>query len=85
MQGISLFLERFKHLTIPDETVRKAFVAAFKEETGTDVPISDTRMKSGVLYVDLSPGAKSEMIIKKRMIMTRMYEMCGKLSASDVK
>lgn len=85
MQGISIFLEKFKNLTIPDETVRKAFVEAFKVETGTDVPLSDTRVKNGVLYVELSPGAKSEMIIKKRAILARIYEVCDPKKLGDIK
>lgn len=85
MQKINNYLEKFKILTIPDETIRQTAVNIIKSEIGVDLEIKDTAVKGSVLYIKCSGPAKSEIFLRKGMILKKMNNLEGNKKILDIK
>lgn len=72
LQGIHTFLERFRLLEPPEGAIKKALVAAIKEEVGVVLSENAIRLQSGVAYVAGNPALRSEIVLHKSALLIRV-------------
>ena len=83
--NISSFLEKFKNIAPPDDFLKKTFISVVKYETGMDVERGDIKIAHGVIYLSAPPTIKSELYIKKPLLLKRMSASLSKEQISDIR
>ena len=78
------FLSRFKNITLPNETVRKASIESIEKIIGAHVPLEATSFRNGVLYLDISGVLKSEVYLHKEEIQKEVENTLGRKIVSDI-
>ena len=74
---ISDLLQKFKHITPPDITVRKSAVDIIKTTTNIELDKKDISIKNGVVYIKTQPIYKNEIFINKQKIIKKLQERVG--------
>ncbi|MBI2108993.1 MAG: DUF721 domain-containing protein [Parcubacteria group bacterium] len=83
--NIGSYLEKYKHITPPDDFLKKIFITIVKEEINIDIEPKDIRVEHNTIYLAASPAIKSEMHIKKPILLERMREQIEKKQISDIR
>ncbi|MDP3725755.1 MAG: hypothetical protein Q8R36_00985 [bacterium] len=83
--NISSFLEKFKNIAPPDDFLKKTFISVVKDETGIEVLCGDIKITHGTIYLSASPTIKSELYIKKPLLLKRMSAALSKEQISDIR
>ena len=79
MDNINKFLERFKKITIPGESVRIKTAEILSAEFGEEIKIEDISIKINILFIKTSDASlKSEVFLKKNKILGKLREFIGK-------
>ena len=68
-QKINTFLERFKKLTKPNETVRKTVGEVIKKETTIEISIDKISLNKDIVFIDAHGAVKSKIDLKKESIL----------------
>lgn len=79
LSSLSSLLEKFRHLKNPREE-RESLVAALTESVGFEIPFDSVDLKNDILYLNISPYIKTEVFIKKEIILTTLKEKGFKVS-----
>lgn len=79
LNHLSSFFRRFKTVTIPDESVRKAFSDIVREKTGIEISIEYITVRNGEILVKTNPAIKNELFIKKQEILEAVKEKTTKM------
>jgi len=74
MGNISGFLERYKHITIPNESVRVAAQKVIRDVLKTDVAIEDIAFQNSTLFIQKSPALRTEIAINQQKILAKLKE-----------
>lgn len=82
---LTTFLERFKKLRPPDETVRLAVIALMGEYCKGDVSLAEVTVKNGTVFVVADPALKSELFLKKRKILGELAKQLGDKAPKDIR
>ena len=85
MQRIEFLLERYRHLTLPDDAVRSEFVHAVARVLGVVIEKGDVSLRNGTLYVKGSPALKSELFMKRRLLLDEMRGVLEKKAPEDIR
>ena len=83
--NINSFLEKFKNITPPDDFLKKTFISVVKDETGIEVARGDIKIAHGVIYLSASPAIKSELYIKKPLLLKRISAALSQEKISDIR
>lgn len=84
LNPLSGFFKRFQHLTIPDEMVRKVTSALIQEHISVAIPIERIRVRNNCIYIEVSPGLKSTIFLRKQELLLKIKEQTGKV-LSDIR
>ena len=68
LSSLSSLLEKFRHLKNPREE-RERLVATLVECAGFEIPFDAVSLKNDILYIDVSGYMKTEIFIKKELIL----------------
>ncbi len=63
------FLQKFSLLSPPDRLVREASIAVVGEAIGITLSQKDIEIRGGVLFLNIHPVAKSELLLKKSLVL----------------
>lgn len=74
MQGISLFLERFKHLMHSNGVAKEIVVKVFLDALNVKLEPSDISYKKNILSVKSYPALKTEILIRKKTLIEKLKE-----------
>jgi len=74
MFNISSYLEKFKKIYSTNLYFKETVIKAVKETTGIDVDKESINYKNGVLTLNVKPIQKSELFLKKKLILSRLNE-----------
>jgi hypothetical protein len=85
VQEIQFFLEKYKKLAPPDDTVRSEFVRVAEKLIGVQIPKKDVSVRNGTLYVKASPALKSELFMRRRIITKEMELLLAKKTPNDIR
>lgn len=66
------FLQKFSRLSPPDRLVREASVAVMGEVAGVTLSETDIEVRGDVLFLNLHPTAKSELLLKKSLVLAEI-------------
>jgi hypothetical protein len=78
MQKLEFLLDRYRHITVPDDTVRTEFVRVVKNILDVEIDKGDVSVRKGVLYVKACPALKSELFMRQNKIMDEMKVLLEK-------
>jgi len=86
MQRILDFLEKFKVVRPPDESVRVNFSQIVGEKLGIAVGVENIKVKNFSIYLSgLNGTEKNEIFIHKRGLLSELKEKIGKELVGDIK
>jgi hypothetical protein len=74
MQNINSYLDKFKNLAVPNESIRKDVAGIIKNEIGIDLEIKDISIKNMVAYIKGGSAVKSEIFLRKKKILEKIKE-----------
>ena len=63
------FLKKFSLLSPPDRLVREVSIAVVGEAMGITLSQKDIEIRGGVLFLNIHPAAKSELLLKKSLVL----------------
>ena len=75
--SVTSFLDRFKKITLPDESVRKTTSVVLKEVVGVNVDISQISVERESLRIKNNSLIKSEIFLHKEQILQSLKEKLG--------
>jgi hypothetical protein len=75
MKALNALLERFKNLTPPDASIRKAVVQAVKEVCGIDLSEKDVSVNGQTISISIRPAARGELFQKSALIQEKLLEL----------
>jgi hypothetical protein len=85
MQLLSSFFDRYKHFTLPDESVRKELQKILKEMLNIELELKDIRVRHFDVIVKASGVIKAEIMIHREKILERMREKFGNKTPRNIK
>ena len=83
--SLAKYLERFKNLTAPDESVRSALSEYLATSFSLDVPPSAMRVRRGIIWCDTDSVRRSELVLHKQAILTFLRERFGERAPGDIR
>lgn len=72
LQNIELYLKKFADFGLKETLLKEEIIKAIKEETNVDLKEEDLSIQNGIVRVNVSGSAKTEIFIKKKNIQERM-------------
>lgn len=72
MQQIEFYLKKFANFGLKETLLKEEIIKAIKEEVNVDLKEEDLIIQNGIIRVNVSGGAKSEIFIKKKSIQDRL-------------
>jgi hypothetical protein len=75
---LSALFERFKHLTPPDESVRKKMIEIIAKRFGKDLSMQDVKVRNNVVYIQTRSAVKSEVFLQKSDILLELNTALNK-------
>ncbi len=72
MKSIGNFFEKFKKIISDSEEGKKVLAEAIHGETGINISLEKIKIKDKIAYVSTSPVVKSEIVLKKEKILSRL-------------
>ena len=82
--SITSFFDRFKKITLPDESVRKTASEVLKEVIGVDIDISCISVEGSVLRIKNNSFIKSEIFLHKEKILQSLKEKLGDQAPKNI-
>ena len=84
-ENASYFLDRFRSLKPPERFVKEGVVGVVKSACGINLRDIDVSVKRGIVYINTSPAAKSEIVLHKQLILKKLSkEMIG-MGVKDIR
>ena len=78
LNPLNSFFSRFKHITPPDETVRKNVCEFILQEIGIHISFKDVSIKNKIIYINTKPIIKNEVFIRKKELLLFIQEKTKK-------
>jgi uncharacterized membrane protein len=85
MDPISSLLKKFTSITPPDESVRKEVVRILESDYNISLDIGDVRVQSGVVYLEVSPLIKTEVVMRKEELLSLLQKSLGDSAPRDIR
>ncbi|MEX0931464.1 MAG: hypothetical protein WDZ88_01800 [Candidatus Paceibacterota bacterium] len=78
LQGITLFLDRFKHIQPPEKYIKEAIIQVCKEEFNQTIPNEAIVVKKNSVYLKIHPLLRTELHIKKQEFEEKIQTLVSK-------
>lgn len=85
MEQISFFLEKFKTLGLENVAIKQAFIEQIKSVFHTTLASNDVTVKDGTVYVRAHPTLKSELYIKRELLLTKLSSILGPTKITNLR
>lgn len=85
MKGISHFFDKIKNSAIQEIQKRTAISDIIKQVIGQTIPIESISINNGVLKITASQVLKSEIYIKKKLILNKISLQLPTIKIIDIK
>lgn len=72
MDGIEIYLEKFKKIKPPDGEIRRALVSLLSRKFGIEVKPESVKVSRGRIYVDADPVVKSQIYLNMESIVSEL-------------
>ena len=77
MKTINSFLNRFKQIKAPDESVRKTFAQIILKRYGIEVPVSKIKVQNSALYYNAPSVLKQDIKLNEKEILAKLNQKTG--------
>ena len=67
-----MFLDRFRHLTPPDQFIKKECISVIKNRLNVEIKKEDISIKNNIIYINTSSTVKSELFIRKESLLREL-------------
>ncbi len=81
---VTSFFDRFKKITLPDETVRRTTTEVLKKTIGVSVNISQVSVVGESLRIKSNSFIKSEIFLHKEQILQILKEKLGDQAPKNI-
>ena len=85
MELVKQFLQKFAHLTLPDDTLKRLFIELVERDFGLKVERDQLTFRNGVLLVNVSSAMKSELYLRKNKILAKLKDELGSKAPQDIR
>lgn len=82
--SISLLLDRFKNLRIPNESLRKEVQTILKKNFDEDVSLDSIKVVKGVVHLNIDGPLRSEILLRKEDILKDLEGFLGQGSPKNI-
>lgn len=82
---ISSFLEKFKKLINQKEETKSIVIRTISEEIHHPIDSGQVKLKGGFIYIEGSPILRSEIMIHKKQILSKLESILTDIHFSDIK
>lgn len=84
MIEIKDLLARFKNTLFSEEVKRNLIMEVLKEETGLQINFENIKIKDNIVYLNIKPIYKNEILFKKEKIFEKLRERLGKKAPNNI-
>ncbi len=84
MIEIKDLLLNFKNLLVSEEAKKEIIANVIKETTGIKIASENIDFKKGVLRLETKPIYRNEIFMKREQILTKLKEVLGRKSPSQI-
>lgn len=81
---ISLLLDRFKNLKIPNESLRKEVQTVLKNRFKEEVDLDDIKIVKGTVRLNVDGPLRSEVLLRKEEILRDLETSLGKETPKNI-
>ncbi|MCX6735667.1 MAG: DciA family protein [Candidatus Parcubacteria bacterium] len=85
MFNIATYLEKFKKMEAPGDTVKCAAEKAIFESVGIKIEKNEMNVVDGVLFLTVPSIVKNEVYMSKRSILEKMREILKEKAIKDIR
>ena len=78
-------LSRFQHLVNSGEIRKESIRSILSEVLNIQIESDKINIKNNIIYLDIEPIYKNEILIKKEKIFEKLSSVLGKKSPSDLR
>ncbi len=75
MNQISLFLKKYENLGFKEFDLKRKIIEVVKDEIGLELKQDDIKINEKEVRINTSGAAKSELLLKKRIIEEKINEI----------
>lgn len=85
MEQISFFLEKFKTLGLESSLVKDLFIKTVGKILNAELSSEDIKIKDGVIYVSAHPALKSELFLKRQILLSELVKSLGPIKIRNIR
>jgi hypothetical protein len=85
MFNISSYLEKFKRLEPPGDTVKSAAQDVIFESIGVKIEKKEMEVRDGILFLSVPSAVKNEIYMNKRGILEKVRGILNEKAVKDIR
>lgn len=85
MEKISFFLEKFKSLGLETVAVKGVFIEQVEKILHIKLSPEDITIKDDVLFIKAHPALKSELYLKKKILVDEVSKVLGPMKVTGLR
>lgn len=85
MIEIKDLLSKWSHLLISEDVKKKSLLRVLKEVLDLDIDSNDLSIKNDVVYLNIKPIYRSQILIKREEIFNKLKDALGDKAPSDIR
>ncbi|MBP9711609.1 MAG: hypothetical protein KBD55_01065 [Candidatus Pacebacteria bacterium] len=85
MIEIKDLLSRFRIILSSDDSKKESIISALNKTIKISLKKEDIKIKNNIIYLNIKPIYKNEILIKKEQIFTELKKSFGEKTPSDIR
>ncbi len=85
MEKISFFLEKFKTLGLEGVLAKRVFIEAVAKALGVTLLPNSVELRQGTFFVKAGPALKSELYMKREIILAELAKVLGSKGGKEIR
>ena len=85
MIEIKDLLERFSNLLLGEEAKKNAIREVLNQIINIEIKSEDVKIKNNVIYLNIKPIYKNEILLKQEQIFSKLKESLGKKTPQEIR
>jgi len=85
MIEIKDLLERFSNLLLGEEAKKNAIREVLNQTIGLEVKSEDIKIKNNIIYLNIKPIYKNEILLRQEQIFSKLKESLGRKTPQEIR
>lgn len=85
MIEIKDLLERFSNLLLGEEAKKNAIREVLNQTIGLEIKSEDIKIKNNIIYLNIKPIYKNEILLKREQIFSKLKESLGRKTPQEIR